>query len=157
MAMADWNSADPSKAAEDAWAVLENETRKLADLGKHWDEASTVVRARDHSLEMTFDGRGELVELVFNSAKYRAMAPAQLASVIVETLREGRGQAQRRMAELMGVGDIPGLDINGLVTGQVRPDEMLNALMGPMFATLDDFGVDMDPRPAGKREERRDG
>ncbi len=156
--MADWNSSDPTRAAEDAWAALENETRKLAELGKHWDEASTVVRAKDHSLEMTFDGRGELVELVFNAAKYRSMAPAQLAAVIVDTLRQGRAQAQERMAELMGFGDIPGLDINGLVTGQVRPDEMLNALMGPMFETLNDFGVDVDPRPVGgKREERRDG
>lgn len=153
--MADWNSADPVKAAEDAFASLERETRKLADLGRHWDEAATVVRAKDHSLEMTFDGRGELVELTFNAAKYRAMPPAQLAAVIIETLRTGREQAQRKMAELMGVGDIPGLDLNGLVNGQVRPDEMLNALIGPMFETLGDFGID-DPRPT-KREERRDG
>jgi hypothetical protein len=158
MTMADWNSVDPTRAMEDAWATLETEARKLSDLGKHWDEASTVVRAKDHSLEMTFDGRGELVDLVFNAAKYRALAPAQLAQVIIETLRRGREQAQQKMSELMGSPEVPGLDLNGLASGKVRPDEMLNSLIGPMFETLQSFGVDAEPpRPANrKREERGD-
>lgn len=156
--MADWNSADPTRTAEDAWAMLENETRKLADLGRHWDEASTTVRAKDHSLEMTFDGRGELVDLVFNASKYRAVPPAKLAQVIVETLREGRSQAQQKMSELMGIPDIPGLDLNGVITGQVRPDEMFNELIGPMFETLQSFGIDAEsPTKNRKREERADG
>jgi hypothetical protein len=159
MTMADWNSADLNRAAEDAWAMFENESRKLSELGKHWEEASTTVRARDHSLEMTFDGRGELVDLVFNNSKYRAMAPAQLAQVIVETLRLGRQQVQQQMAELMGTPDMPGLDLNGLVTGTVKPDEMLNALIGPMFDTLQNFGVDAEPprQDDRKREERGNG
>jgi hypothetical protein len=157
--MADWNSADPASVADDAMAALERESRKLADLGKHWDEASTTVRSKDHSLEMTFDGRGELVDLVFNAQKYRAMPPAQLAKVIIETQKRGRAEAQQKMNELMGMSDIPGLDLNGLTTGQVRPDEMLSALVGPMFETLNDFGVDVGrPRPADhKREERGNG
>jgi hypothetical protein len=158
--MSDWNSADPS-AAENAWAKVEEETRKLGELGKHWDEASTTVRAKDHSCEMTFDGRGELVELVFNSAKYRAMPPAKLAQVIIETLREGRAQAQQKANDLMGFGDIPGLDLEGLASGKVRPDEMLNALMAPMLQTMQEFGVDVDgvrqQVKDGKREERDHG
>jgi hypothetical protein len=156
MTMADWNSADPNQAMDAAFAMFENESRKLAELGKHWDEASTTVRAKDHSLEMTLDGRGELVDLVFNASKYRAMPPAQLAKVIIETLRQGRVQAQQQMNELMGIPDIPGLDLNGLANGQVRPDEMINSLIGPMFDTLNEFGVDAErPRPGnGKREER---
>jgi DNA-binding protein YbaB len=159
MAMATWDSADPKQAAENAMAMLENESRKLAELGRHWEEASTTVRAKDHSLEMTFDGRGELVDLVFNSSKYRAMPPAQLAQVIIETLRAGRVAAQQKMTELMGVPDIPGLDLEGLATGQVRPEELLSSLMGPMFDTLNEFGVDAErPRlDSHKSEERGDG
>jgi len=154
--MADWNSADPNQAMESAMAMFENESRKLAELGRHWDEASTTVRAKDHSLEMTFDGRGELVDLVFNSAKYRAMPPARLAAVIVETLRAGRAQAQQKMNELMGVPEIPGMDLNGLATGEVRPDEMINSLIGPMFDALNDFGVDAQrPRPENRTCEER--
>src|SRR6476469_2041394 len=154
--MADWNSADPERAMESAMAMFENASRKLADLGQHWDEASTTVRAKDHSLEMTFDGRGELVDLVFNSSKYRAMPPAQLAQVIIETLRGGRAAAQQKMSELMGIPEVAGMDLQGLATGQVRPDEMINALIGPMFDTLNDFGVDAPrPRPDNRTHEER--
>jgi hypothetical protein len=159
MTMADWSSADPTRAAADAWAHFEAATRKLAELGRHWDEASTTVRAKDHSLEMTFDGRGELVDLVFNASKYRALAPVQLAQVVIETLRQGRAQAQQKMAELTGPAGIPGLDLDGLATGKVRPDDMLQDLIGPMFETLNSLGVDAEPpRPDNRRrEERGDG
>jgi len=140
--MVNWNSAD------EAWEAFEDEARKLGELGKLWAEASTTVRTKDHSLEMTFDGRGEPVDLVFNGSKYRQLAPAQLAQTILETLRKGRAQAQEKMAELMGTPDIPGLDVNGLITGKVRPDELINALVGPM---LEGFEDDRAP------EERRDG
>jgi hypothetical protein len=161
MMTVDWSSAsaDPARVAEQAWATFEAEARKLGELGRLWEEASTVVRAKDQSLEMTFDGRGELVDLVFNGSKYRKLAPAQLAQVIIETLQMGRAQAQDKMAELMGTPDIPGLDLNGLATGKVKPDEMLNSLIGPIFGGLDSFGVDVNlPRPGDrKREERGDG
>ena len=139
--MVDWNSA------EGAWEAFEDEARKLGELGKLWAEASTTIRTKDHSLEMTFNGRGEPVDLVFNGSKYRQLAPAQLARTIIETLQKGRARAQEKMAELMGTPDIPGLDVNGLITGKVRPDELLNALVGPMLEGFDDH----EPR------ERRDG
>lgn len=155
--MGDWSSADPRGTAENAWAQVAEETRKLAELGRHWDEASTTVRAKDHSLEMTFDGRGELVDLVFNTSKYRAMPPAKLAAVIVETLREGRSRSQQQLNELMGFGNVPGLDLEGLATGKVRPDEMLDALMAPMMRTMEEFGVDVDGARRQARGERGDG
>ncbi|ALG10356.1 YbaB/EbfC family nucleoid-associated protein [Kibdelosporangium phytohabitans] len=148
--MAEWNlaGADPAKAAQDAWAGFEAETKKLEELGKHWEEASTTVRAKDHSLEITVDGRGELADLTFNGSKYRTLAPAQLAQSIVETLRLARSQAMAKMSDLMGTSGIPGLDLNDIVTGKVSPDEMLNALVDPMLKTLDSFGVDSPALPA---------
>lgn len=139
--MVNWNSAD------EAWAAFEDEARKLGELGKLWAETSTTIRAKDHSLEMTFDGRGEPVDLVFNGSKYRQLAPAQLAQTIIETLHNGRAQAQEKMAELMGTPDLPGLDVNGLITGKVRPDELINALVGPMLEGFEDHAP----------QERRDG
>jgi hypothetical protein len=148
--MGDWDSADPTHALDNAWAALDRERAKLAELGRHFDEASTTVRAKDHSLEMTFDGRGELVDLVFNTSKYRQLAPAQLAAVVVETVREGRTKAQQQLSDLMGLGEIPGLDLEGLATGTVRPDEVLGALLAPMNDMLADFGIDADRPEAAK-------
>ncbi|GAA1981824.1 YbaB/EbfC family nucleoid-associated protein [Amycolatopsis minnesotensis] len=155
--MTDWNSTDPNQAVDDAWAALEKEKRKLADLGKHWDEASTTVRAKDQSLEMKFDGRGELTDLTFNTSKYRELAPAQLASVIIETLRKGRVESQQKVSELMGTSSVPGLDLDGLTSGNVRPDEMINSLMGPMLEALNGFGVDIEPpKPENRDRETRE-
>lgn len=129
--MVDWNSA------EEAWEAFEGEARKLGELGKIWAETSTIIRAKDHSLEMTFDGRGEPIDLVFNGSKYRQLAPAQLAQIIIEMLHKGRAQAQEKMAELMGTPDIPGLDVNGLITGKIGPDELINGLVGPLLEGFD--------------------
>ncbi|GAA4531756.1 YbaB/EbfC family nucleoid-associated protein [Amycolatopsis samaneae] len=155
--MTDWHSMDTDQAVDQAWAKLEEEKEKLAELGKHWDEASTTIRAKDQSLEMTFDGRGELTELTFNPSKYREMPPAQLASVIIETLRKGRAESQQKMSELMGTPAIPGLDLDGLISGKVRPDEMINSMMGPMLETLSGFGLDIEPpKPANQKREARE-
>jgi DNA-binding protein YbaB len=157
MNMTDWNSMNLNHVAGDAWANLEKEKEKLADLGKHWDEGSTTVRAKDQSLEMKFDGRGELTDLTFNPSKYRAMAPAELASVIIETLRKGRAESQEKITQLMGAPSIPGLDMEGLTSGKVRPEEMINSLMEPMLKTLKGFGIDVEPRkPADHQREGRD-
>ncbi|WP_237774037.1 YbaB/EbfC family nucleoid-associated protein [Actinosynnema sp. ALI-1.44] len=158
--MADWSAtgADPDRAMAKALASFEAESRKLEELGKHWEEASTTVRAKDHSLEVTVDGRGELVDLVFNGAKYRKLAPAQLARMIIETLQAARTQAMAKMSDLMGASGIPGLDMNGLVSGKLKPEEMLNALVGPMLDTLEGFGVESPlPRPADRDRKEQGG
>ncbi|MFE3785973.1 YbaB/EbfC family nucleoid-associated protein [Amycolatopsis sp. NPDC059090] len=150
----DWGSlgGDAQKGLEDAVAALEAERRKLGEIGKLWDEASTTVRAKDRSLEMTFDGRGELVELTFNGDRYRKLAPQQLASVILETLRKGRAQAQEKLAGAMGGGvGIPGLDIEGVAAGKVRPDEMFQSLLGPMLEGLGGMGLGVDVDSLAKR------
>lgn len=153
--MTDWNSVDADAALDSAWKMFERESQRLAELGKHWDEATTTVRAKDHSLEMIFDGRGELTEIVFNPAKYRAMPPAQLASVLVETLRAGRAQAQQKVHDLMGSPSIPGLDLEGLNTGKIRPDQMIEALLTPVRDTMNAAGLDIELPAPGKREDGR--
>ncbi|GAA3366784.1 YbaB/EbfC family nucleoid-associated protein [Saccharopolyspora gregorii] len=79
------------------------EQRKLAEIGEVRQNETTTVQAKDRSLEMTFDGGGELSELKFNGTKYRNMAPAQLAHVIVETLQQGRAQAMAKMTAYHGI------------------------------------------------------
>ncbi|GAA1029697.1 MULTISPECIES: YbaB/EbfC family DNA-binding protein [Amycolatopsis] len=154
----DWGSlgGDAESGLEDAMAALETERRKLDELGRVWDEAITV-RAKDRSLEMTFDGRGELAELTFNGDKYRKLAPQQLASIILETLRKGRAQAQEKLAGAMsgGIG-IPGLDVAGLASGKVRPDEMFESLLGPMLQGLGGMGLGLDVDSIAKRPGRKD-
>jgi hypothetical protein len=124
---------------EGAMAMLERERAKVGKLAELWRDGRTVVRAKDQSLSMTFDGRGELVELVFNESKYRLLAPAQLASVVVETLQRGKAESVAKMSELMGGGSTGGFDYQDLATGKVDPGQLLDSLISPM---LDGVGVE---------------
>ncbi|GAB3733682.1 hypothetical protein GCM10027598_58520 [Amycolatopsis oliviviridis] len=146
------NRFDPDAGIEEAMAALEREREKLGKLSEHWRDGRTTVRAKDQSLSMTFDGRGELVEMSFNEAKYRKLAPAQLASVVVETLQRGRAESAAKMSELMGTGSATGLNFQDLAAGKADPLELLDTLISPM---LDQVGG-MEEISSG-RSKNRDG
>ena len=145
---------NPDQAIEAAMADLEREKRKLQEVGKVWDEATTTVRAKDNSFAMTFDGRGELSDLTFNGNKYRTLPPAQLAHLILETLRQGRVQAMEKVQKVMGDGR-PGLDYASMLNGKADPMEILNSLIGPMLEGVD--GLDADPSGKNEKESRKNG
>ncbi|RSN39950.1 hypothetical protein DMC64_37030 [Amycolatopsis sp. WAC 04197] len=146
--MNDWTSpGDSDRMLEKALADLNAEREKLTELSRVWKEETTTVKAKDQSLSMTFDGRGDLVDLVFNESKYRAMPPAQLASVILETLRNGRAKSLERMNEIMGLGESKGgLDLAAFAAGELDAEQIMESLMGPMYEKMDEFGVEMPGR-----------
>ncbi|GHH56519.1 YbaB/EbfC family nucleoid-associated protein [Lentzea cavernae] len=118
---------------EEALASLDAERRKLSRLSEMWKDGETKVRAKDNSLEMTFDGRGELTGISFNEAKYRLLAPTQLAEVLKETLQRGRAQSIEKMTEIMGSTSPGGVDLAGLAGGKTDPQDVLEALIGPLL------------------------
>ena len=95
------SEADLQRMADDAMADLDRERAKLGELGKLWDQ-NTTVHAKDRSLSMTVDGRGELLEVAFTGSKYKTMPPAQLAHVIVETLGRAASKVQAGIRPLTG-------------------------------------------------------
>jgi DNA-binding protein YbaB len=139
--MTDWNAANfrsLDEAGEAALAALEREQRKLADVTRVIDEETVTVRAKDRSLSITLDGRGEVTNIAFNGTKYRAMAPAELAHLLVETIRAGRAQCVQKMAEAMGQPSLPGIDFAELASGNVNPMEVFDKLITPFLG--EDFG-----------------
>lgn len=118
---------------ESAMVALDAEQNKLREFQREVAAARTTVRSNDYMLSATFDGRGELTELKFHSTKYRAMAPAELAHAIVTVLADGRAKALKNMAELNGAPTIPGVDFGELASGKADLDQVMQALLGPMF------------------------
>jgi hypothetical protein len=149
--MTEWMSkTQADRMVDEAMSVLDRERGKLAELGKIWGE-ETTVRAKDQSLTMTFDGRGELLDLAFHGTKFRTMAPAQLAHTIMETLQRGRAESMARINEVMGVD--AGFDIAGLASGKVDPLEMVNELIAPMMRGFDGIADQIAPSPkSGERK-----
>ncbi|WIX98209.1 YbaB/EbfC family DNA-binding protein [Amycolatopsis mongoliensis] len=127
---------DGDAGVEEALATLERERAKIGKLSELWREGRTTVRAKDQSLSMTFDGRGEVVDLVFNESKYRLLAPAQLANVVVETLQRGKAECMAKMSEVMGAGSASGIDYGEVASGKVDPQQVLESLIGPMLGSV---------------------
>jgi DNA-binding protein YbaB len=55
--------------------------------------------SKDHLVTATIGAGGALVDLKFNTTAYRSMAPAELASVVRETVERARGRMQRELLE----------------------------------------------------------
>ncbi|WP_340687953.1 YbaB/EbfC family nucleoid-associated protein [Amycolatopsis coloradensis] len=153
--MTDWASAfgNADMGVEQALADLEREKQKLREVSKIWEESTTIVRAKDNSFSMTFDGRGELTDVSFQGSKYRSLPPAQLAHHIVEAVRQGRNEAMAKVEKVMGTG-ATGLDFAGVAGGKVDPMEMMNSLLGPMLEGLDGLGMSV-PGPSDKGKDKK--
>ncbi len=120
---------------DEALAALDQQREVARETSRVWREETTTVTAEDRSMSMAFDGRGELTGITFNGSKYRSMAPAQLASVIVEMVRKGRAESMAKLTAHAPA--VPGLDLDGLINGTSDPAEMLEKLLGPMFDGMD--------------------
>ncbi|KFU75673.1 hypothetical protein BB31_40375 [Amycolatopsis lurida NRRL 2430] len=119
----------------EALANLQREREKIGKLSELWRDGRVTVRAKDQSLSMTFDGRGELVELLFNESKYRLLAPAQLAKTVVDTLQRGKAECMAKMSEVMGT-SASGIDYGAAAAGKLDPQEMIESLIGPMLGSV---------------------
>lgn len=150
--MTEWISDD---SVDDAMAQLEAEQQRLRDFEAAIAETTTTVRAKDRSLSMTFTGRGDLTSMAFHGNKYRSMAPAELAHVIVETLATGRAECMTKMGELMGGSIIPGVDFAELASGKVSTTDLMESLLSPFLNTAADDGVlgRSVPREGGSRHD----
>jgi DNA-binding protein YbaB len=80
-----------------AMANLEETRKAVADAQEQLSKASTTVRSRDRSVEVTVNAQGHLSEVKFLDGKYRNMGAAQLSASLVEASRQAHGQ----MAQLV--------------------------------------------------------
>lgn len=137
--MVEWltpENASLAEAAENAMRAFEGQQRKLTDLQQRMEEDSTSVRAKDRSLSLTFDGRGELTGMKFHGTKFRSMAPAELAHLIVETVRAGRTQYLEKMSENAGSSALLGVDFADLATGRADPGKIVETMLAPLAGQM---------------------
>lgn len=71
---------------------------------------SVTVTAKDRAVEATVGAQGELTGLRFPTSRYRTMAPAELANVVMTTIASARAQAGSRLRDIYRpFGPVPGL------------------------------------------------
>ncbi len=81
---------------------------RLSEIRTAADEANQQLAETSHTqvskrklLSVTVGLSGELQSLTFNGESYRGLAPAELATIIVETVTEARQGAQEKAAKLL--------------------------------------------------------
>jgi DNA-binding protein YbaB len=83
-------------------AEIQKQRDELMRLQREMPEISGSARSKRRQVSATVDARGEVVELQFHGTGYRSLAPAELANIIVETIREARAEAQQHLWEVVG-------------------------------------------------------
>lgn len=134
--------------------MLEEEQAKLTEFQRKVSETSTVVESRNKMLSVTMDGNGELQELKFNTTAYRSMAPAELSSVITETLQKARNQSLQTMQELMGGTGVPGgIDVKDLASGEADFATVLGKIMEPSMDLMREASGTPETKPEPEQED----
>jgi DNA-binding protein YbaB len=127
-----------SSRMADALAQLEEERRKLATLQSQVATTTTTVRARDRLFTVTLDGRGEVTGITFDGVRYRKLAPAELAKLIVDTIATGRREALEKIGTMMGGDPLPGVSFMDIATNARPANEVLDSFLTAAMDRLPD-------------------
>jgi DNA-binding protein YbaB len=90
-------SAEMHDIVEKAAKDLRRTQTRLKAIRKKLDGTVTKVSSRDRMVTVTINQSGGMESIEFNSQKFRRMAPAELGSVLVETIRQAQAQSRERL------------------------------------------------------------
>jgi DNA-binding protein YbaB len=95
------------------------------DFQTRLQEISATATSPKGLVTVVVGGQGELRSVVFHSRAYRAMAPAELAQVILETVDRARDGALRELFQAMPAGEMAGLRYEDVLNGRADVTALL--------------------------------
>lgn len=98
---------------EIAMAELEIQRAKIRDLEKSMATTTATAQSENRMVTATVDRAGKLTELRFEGKRYRTIAPAELASIVVETVQSAQSQVSQQAMAMASSLLPPGLDVFG--------------------------------------------
>jgi DNA-binding protein YbaB len=78
---------------------LRERRQVMARIQQELAETQTTVASKNHAISVTVDSRGELADIRFRTNSYRTMAPAELAQLLMDTVKAARTEARAAVAE----------------------------------------------------------
>lgn len=113
---------------EQAMAEFEAKKAAIASFQQDMATAETTVTSKNRAVSATVDGRGEVSALKFVTNSYRTMAPAELANLLVETIRAAQTQAREKTYGMVE-GLLPGrLPLRDALSGSVDFEKAMSQL-----------------------------
>jgi DNA-binding protein YbaB len=107
---------------EEMMAELERHKAAIGELQDGLASSETSVTSKSRAITVTVDGQGELTGIRFVTNSYRSMAPAELAALIVETVREAREKSKVHAVQLFSQVMPSGVPIMEMLNGPVDFD-----------------------------------
>src|SRR5947207_6872711 len=110
----------------DMLAEIQKQREELMRFQRGVPDISGSARSKRRQVSATVDARGDLVELKFHGTGYRSLAPVELASIIVETIRDARAEAHRQLWDVVGETFPGGTGFADLISGDFDWTESLS-------------------------------
>ena len=126
-ALAELRFADPHKAFEKAMEELQRTQERLKSVRQKLQSKPIKVTSKDGMISITLDAAGEVTSIVFNTQKWRRMAPAELGSVLVEAITRAREQGRAKLVEAYGPLLPEGLDPAKIMSGKFSVDSIFES------------------------------
>jgi len=96
-------NAGMPKGAEDlirgAAEELRQQQARIKEIRKELDGVTFKATSKDRMITVTVDTKGEVASIVFNTAKFRRMAPAELGAILAETIRQARAESRDKVLD----------------------------------------------------------
>ena len=131
--------------AENALAELRAQQAKIKQAGHALATAETTASAKDKTIEATVNSQGRLIGLKFRGDRYRDLAPAELATKVVEVVRQAQTEASAAAtAAFAGLlpGILPDLSADDGFDFDAMFDEAVEKAEQPMFPGDDGLVAD---------------
>ncbi|MEV4759505.1 YbaB/EbfC family nucleoid-associated protein [Micromonospora sp. NPDC049559] len=113
---------------EQAMAEFERHKASVADFEARVADSRTTVTTKNRALSVTVNAQGELVEVKFPTGAYRTMAPAELAGLLVDAVRDAQLQARQQAAQLLQALLPAGVPVLDMLTGPVDFDATMDEI-----------------------------
>jgi DNA-binding protein YbaB len=105
---------------------LRSTQTRLAAARRKLHGTTSKASSPDRMVTVTVDAKGEVAAITFNTQKFRKMAPAELGSVLVETIREARQESRERVSSTFQPFFPQGTSVTDILTGKVNLDRIFD-------------------------------
>jgi DNA-binding protein YbaB len=111
---------------EAALADLRAQREKIREFDASVASRKTVMKSKNQMVSATVDSRGKLVELSLKGNRYRTLPPAELASLIVETVAKAQDAALKESLTAAAKLLPDGMRLAGIADGHLDVDRMFD-------------------------------
>lgn len=141
---------------EEAYQELARQREALSDMQRRLNETGATATSKNRAVSVTLDGQGNVSEVKFLTGAYRSMAPAELGTLLVDTINEARASLTSQLAEVLQE-VMPGSSMLDVLNGDFDLDTMMDEAISEAVSNQSFFNfgpVDEGPDASAAGEAR---